>query len=661
MNILKSRLTILVTTVIVLSLLIVGILSYINQRDIILDDEKQVFQGIELSIKQSIEEYLLRSSTVASAIAYNPEVARLLSSRDRDGLFQLMSPVYKKLKEQGLEQMQFHLAPATSFLRVNAPAKFGDDLSGFRQTVVAANKAFKPVVGIEAGVSGWGFRAVIPIYYNNVHAGSVETGMNFDTQFLENELKTKYPGEYYLYALNPDGSGQLLASTAQADSLILPAATVQKVVTSAAMAYGYSDNNDKAYVIVPVKDYSGQVKAFIKVVRDRQETLSELRKNMLLTCVISAGVLLIAVLLILTIMTRQLVRPTQLLLEKMEIAAKGDLSIDFGQKRRGDVGRLEGAISNTLQQLRALIGQIQQAATHLASSSEQLTASAEQSAQAASQVATVIGDVANGAEKQLQAVDATAAVVGQMSASIQQVAANASDVASASAKSAETAQAGSNTVENVIKQMENIENAVTRSSKVVTKLGEQSKEIGQIVDTISGLASQTNLLALNAAIEAARAGEQGRGFAVVAEEVRKLAEQSQDAAKQIGALIAVIQQDTYDAVIAMNEGSKEVQTGSKVVTDAGRAFEDIFRAINAVSTQTREISAAIQQMAGGSQQIVNSVQAIDAISKETTSKAQTVSAATEEQSAAMEEIAAFSQALAKMAEELTQAVSKFKI
>ena len=105
MSILKSQLTILVTIVIAISLLIVGGLSYINQRDIILEDEKEVFHKIGLSIDKSIEEYLLQSYSVASSIAYNPEVARLLSSGDRDGLFQLINPVYKKLKEQGLVQM----------------------------------------------------------------------------------------------------------------------------------------------------------------------------------------------------------------------------------------------------------------------------------------------------------------------------------------------------------------------------------------------------------------------------------------------------------------------------------------------------------------------------------------------------------------------------
>ena len=183
--------------------------------------------------------------------------------------------------------------------------------------------------------------------------------------------------------------------------------------------------------------------------------------------------------------------------------------------------------------------------------------------------------------------------------------------------------------------MGQIEQTVTRSSSVVAKLGERSKEIGQIVDTISGIAGQTNLLALNAAIEAARAGEQGRGFAVVAEEVRKLAEQSQGAAKQIAGLIGEIRNDTDSAVVAMNEGTKEVRIGTEVVNNAGQSFRDIYTSVSDVTGQVREISAAIEQMAAGSQQIVSSVKEIDVISKDTSAQAQTVSAATEEQSASM--------------------------
>ena len=181
------------------------------------------------------------------------------------------------------------------------------------------------------------------------------------------------------------------------------------------------------------------------------------------------------------------------------------------------------------------------------------------------------------------------------------------------------------------------------------------------MDTIAGIAGQTNLLALNAAIEAARAGEQGRGFAVVAEEVRKLAEQSQEAAKKIAALISEIQGDTNKAVIAMEEGTREVKLGAEVVDASGRAFLEITTLVTQVSGQIGEISAAIKQMAAGSRQIVGSVNQMDDLSKKTSGEAQTVAAATEEQSASMEEIASSSQVLAKLAMDLREAVNKFVV
>ncbi|MDR3563366.1 MAG: methyl-accepting chemotaxis protein [Negativicutes bacterium] len=414
---------------------------------------------------------------------------------------------------------------------------------------------------------------------------------------------------------------------------------------------------DKMIAFAPVPGTSWSL-AVTGPVAEMTGAISGLTTISLITIVV---VLIISVLAI-TVLTRKIVGPLRKLVVFAGEVADGDIS----ERQRtiysqDEIGLLADAMFTMRTNLRGLITKVRASTDHVAASSEELTASAEQSAQAASQVANVISEVATGAEKQLKAVNDTASIVGQMSASIQQIAANANTVAGTSAKSAEEAQEGSKAVEKAIIQMVQIEDSVVRSSQVVSKLGERSKEIGAIVDTISGIAGQTNLLALNAAIEAARAGEAGRGFAVVAEEVRKLAEQSEVAAKQIAALIGEIRQDTDSAVVAMNEGTKEVHVGAEVVNNAGKAFQLIYRSITEVSTQMREITDAIQQMANGSQQIVSAVREIDVISKDTSSQAQTVSATTEEQSATMEEIAASSQTLAKMAEELTQAVSRFKL
>ncbi len=376
----------------------------------------------------------------------------------------------------------------------------------------------------------------------------------------------------------------------------------------------------------------------------------------------TVAVVLVIAALAVTLITRRIVGPLKVMVTEVQEVAAGDLRDKertvFSQD---EVGQLADAIITMRGNLRNLVRQINANADQVAASSEELTASAEQSTQAANQIATSIMSVAGAATEQVTAANESASVVEQMSAGLQQVAANANHMAAQSARAAEQAKEGGQSVDKAVSQMSQIENTVNTSAEVVAKLGERSKEIGQIVDTISGIAGQTNLLALNAAIEAARAGEQGRGFAVVAEEVRKLAEQSQEAAKKIADLIGEIQGDTDKAVVAMSDGTREVQTGAEVVNAAGTAFREIIALVTEVTSQVREISAAVQQMAGGSQQIVGSVRKIDDLSKSSAAESQSVSAAAEEQLASMEEIASSSQALAKLAEDLQVAVSKFRV
>jgi len=360
--------------------------------------------------------------------------------------------------------------------------------------------------------------------------------------------------------------------------------------------------------------------------------------------------------------TRIITSPLKAMVLVCEEFAAGDFR-DKPRKviRKDEIGQVADALANMRGSLRTLMSKINVTVEQVAASSEELTASADQSAQAANQVASSITDVAHGMEEQLAATDDASGVIQQMSASIQQIAANANEVAGQSTLAANKANEGNMSADKAVKQMAHIEQTVTASAGIVAKLGDRSKEIGQIVDTISAIAGQTNLLALNAAIEAARAGEQGRGFAVVAEEVRKLAEQSQEAAKQIATLISEIQSDTNKAVVAMGEGSQEVKLGAEIVNASGQAFHEIATLVAQVSGQVREISAAIEQMAAGSQQIVGSVKRIDELSKKASGEAQMVSAATEEQSASMEEIASASQSLANLAMELREAVSKFQV
>ena len=348
----------------------------------------------------------------------------------------------------------------------------------------------------------------------------------------------------------------------------------------------------------------------------------------------------------------------------INILASGDFSQKVSHENmddRSEFGEVSRAINTMNSNIGNLIKRLASTSEQMAAASEELNASAEQSAQASNQIAISVTEVAQGTDKQLNLVGQTNDLVHQITSAIEQVAGNTEVVAISADKTANTANSGEVAIKKAVAQMQTIEEKTNATSQVIGALEGQSKQIGQIVEVISNIAAQTNLLALNAAIEAARAGEAGRGFAVVAEEVRKLAEQSQEAAKQITALISEVQNQTNSAVTFMNDSKKEVESGTNVVTVAGQSFEAILAMVRDMTVQINQISAAVQEVTSGAQNVATAVEEINDESKKAAEQTQTISAATEEQSASVEEIASASQHLAKMAEGLQVEIKKFKV
>ncbi len=363
-------------------------------------------------------------------------------------------------------------------------------------------------------------------------------------------------------------------------------------------------------------------------------------------------------------LTKQITSPISKITNDIDLMAGGIFTgkDDPILKARSDeFGHVANSLSKMKANLKVLIVNVQEKTELLASYSEELYVSAEQSAQASGQVADSIMSVVAGTDKQARSIHTTLAVVEKSATDSKMVANNAQNTVATSDAATAAAVEGEKLITSAQRQMNSIETTVGSSAQIVEKLGERSKHIGQIVDTITGIAGQTNLLALNAAIEAARAGEQGRGFAVVAEEVRKLAEQSEDAAKLIAQLIGEIQLETGQAVAAMHSGTEEVRIGGKVVGDAGIAFQNIIQLVKAITIEVTDIAKSGEDVLASSQEIVGIVREINEVTQDTAAQTQTVSAATEEQTASMEEIAATSRSLTTMAEELQVAAHKFKI
>ena len=329
--------------------------------------------------------------------------------------------------------------------------------------------------------------------------------------------------------------------------------------------------------------------------------------------------------------------------------------------KNDEFGALADSLADMRENVNKLLKDIHQSSETVASSSQELTASSDQSAQVTNNIAQSISDVAAMNEQQSDSVNTTFSAVKQISANIEEIASNANIASSNAEAASKEAGDGGDSIRTAISQMESIEKVVSESAAVVNELGERSKEIGMIVETITGIAEQTNLLALNAAIEAARAGDQGRGFAVVAEEVRKLAAESQEAAEKIANLIGTIQSQTENAVQSMNAGTSEVKKGSAIVKKSGIAFNHIIELNNGVAKQVKGIAQTTEEVAKASTNVTNAIQNVEQASKKVADQTQTVSAATEEQSASMEEIASASQNLAEIAQKLNEDVNRFKV
>jgi methyl-accepting chemotaxis protein len=398
-----------------------------------------------------------------------------------------------------------------------------------------------------------------------------------------------------------------------------------------------------------------------------------------------------------------------------DLLSNGDLTADITPKSEEDV--LGVSFKRMLLKLREAIGQVAENARNLNSASTQLAQASDQAGQATNQIATTINqisdgithqteatnmsaasveqlrraieNVSDGAQAQAEAVSKMASLTGSLSSSIEKVAGNANAVSVESNNAANAARDGSSTVVETVQGMESIREKVGYSAKKVQEMGDRSDQIGAIVETIDDIASQTNLLALNAAIEAARAGEHGKGFAVVADEVRKLAERSSSATKEIGSLIKGIQQTVAEAVTAMKESAAEVETGVERASLAGNALDNILKASEAVNHQAQqaadavaqmgalanelvaaaddvsaiveENTAATEEMAAGSTEITQSIDNIASVSQENSASVEEVSASAEEMSAQVEEVTASAQSLSEMAAMLQETVNKFKL
>lgn len=307
----------------------------------------------------------------------------------------------------------------------------------------------------------------------------------------------------------------------------------------------------------------------------------------------------------------------------------------------------------------AMLNEISTSSESLSAASSQMASTSEEAGRAIAEIAHAVGSVAQGAEQQVRSVDDAKRITDELAQASIVSAQTAEETAAAAEGARILAREGVDAADNAAQAMQAVRDSSTQVSEAIRALGEKSDQIGGIVATITGIAAQTNLLALNAAIEAARAGEHGRGFAVVAEEVRHLAEESQQAAASIGGLIEEIQHETARAVEVVEVGAQQTHGGVETVEQAREAFLRIGQSVEDMSTRVEEIAASIRQIAASGDQMRDSMNSVAAVAEQSSASTQQVSASTEQSSASTQQIAASAQQLAATAEELEKLVGQF--
>jgi len=670
----RIRLLLMILPLLIVSLGTVAGLSYYFANQFLLKsiDETAVSIGADYSnqIKGVINERVIELEGLASSPVMHvgndtPQIVKALSElHKRTGNFDNING----------------LLPDGTGVRFNGTTTNVSDLD-YVKMVVSTKKMYIAEPRLTRGTGKLGVIIAVPVLEEGklvkIVTGNVSlqriTELLKEVKFKESGYATliDHSGMIIAHAKRPELNGKLNVVTKKLDPELQVQNTevddrYKKLFEEAKNGkkssgnYTDLDGNKHIGVFTPITLPGGQQWVMVvsapesEVVRE-VAMLSKIMFSVVLMCIILTAIMI-------TYISKKITIPIVLMRDEALLLAQGDLTERQVKINSTDeIGQLAHAFKEMSGNLRYLITQVQLQADTIAASSEELTASAQQSAQAGNQVAISITQIAQGTERQSVAVDSMATVAEQITASIMEVANTGKMIAETASGSTKETERGYEAIEQAMIQMKQINQGSESVEHVIGALAKGSQEISEIVTLIASIAGQTNLLALNAAIEAARAGEQGRGFAVVAEEVRKLAESSNQAAKQIADLIKKNEIDMTEAITATRTNSDAVNAGIQVVGIAGNVFKEIAGSVTQLSNQICEISDSIDQIAVGSKGLAETIHSIDQESKANTGEALTISAVSEEQSASMQEVASASQVLAKISCELQDVIVKFKV
>lgn len=572
---------------------------------------------------------------LATEISLSSEIQKTFAEGRRAQLLQDTQPMFNVLKRDfAVRQFQFHLPPATSFLRVHKPDKFGDDLSSFRHTVVEANQNNRTIMGLEKGVAGIGIRGVVPMNYQGKHIGTVEIGLSFGQAFFD-EFKQEHGVDIALY-VKKDNQLSLFASSLS-NEFISDKAAISAVFAGQPQPHPvYIERGNTPYAVYlnTVADYSGNTIGVLEIIANCSHTMVAERKMLTTFLTIGGGVFVIGGGLAYAIGMGIVSPINHATLAMRDIAqGDGDLTKRLPETSRDEIGQLAVAFNQYSDKVYKTVEKATGISLSLARSAEKL--------------ATITHQSETNANQQRQATEQVATAMNEMVSTVQEVAKNAEEASDAAQQATTETQQGQSNVQYVVGIINELSGDIQQAESVIKQLENHATDIGKVLDVIGTIAEQTNLLALNAAIEAARAGDQGRGFAVVADEVRNLASKTQQSTIEIQKMIEQLQAGAKEAVQAMHVSIARSTQSVDAVQVSEHSLATIDQVVININDMNMQIASAASEQVAVSDEINKNIIDINDVINDSAHTVQQITHASDE--------------LAQLAADIQDTMNKFKL
>lgn len=587
-------------------------LSWVGLRSmdrIITDAEHAELHQIAETLLGRVASETRMAETMSALVAHLPAVQAEFAAGDRAGLEASLLPAYEALAaDYGVVQFQLHVAPARSFLRLHKPDTFGDDLSGFRHSVVDTNAKLEPQRGLENGVAGLGARGMVPVFQGDRHLGSVEFGMSFGQPFFD-AFKADYGVDAGLQVLR-DGRFETFAAT-YGDAPLFDETTLQAVLAGESPLLNRVVNGKPMVVLAElVRDYSGQPLGVLELAKDRshyQQVMAKARNHAWWV----GGFAMLFSLLMAQLTARSLGRRIRAMAEGVDRVASGDLSQDIAGGGNDELAALAGAANAMRHHLNDLVAAFESNATRVHKAANDIAQAVDGEAATSSQMSASVAEITSTME--------------ELSASSTQIAEYSESVVNVARHTLDDSREGAEAMQRLVKRMEEIRGDSETALTEIVDLGKKSKEISRIMEIINAVADQTKLIAFNAALEAASAGDAGKRFGVVAAEIRRLADSVTESTSEIEIKVGEIQSAIGRLVVTSEKGSAGIRRGMDESSQTSGLLSKLVEGAGETTSAAQQISLSSQQQKTASNQVVVALREIVTASADTAQSVKRIS------------------------------------